>query len=79
MPLQIKIPFSLFGCILCFFVARQRRMIAGMRWILVLMAMGLLLIESGGTVKSARRTEVRLCLCLDSLQPLKRESILIRN
>ena len=33
-------------------------MIAGMRSVLVLIGMGLLLIESGGTVKSARRPEV---------------------
>ncbi|HEU4932984.1 MAG TPA: hypothetical protein VFT48_12965 [Pyrinomonadaceae bacterium] len=39
-------------------MATLRRMIAGMRSVLVLIGMGLLLIESGGTVKSARRPEV---------------------
>ena len=46
------------ACILCFFVAVQRRMMPRMRFVLVVIAMGLLLIESGGTVRSARMPEI---------------------
>ena len=43
---------------LCFFVVTQRRMIGRMRSILVLIGMGLLLLESGGTIRSVRMPEV---------------------
>jgi hypothetical protein len=46
------------ACILCFFAVTQRRMMRRMRLVLIVIAIGMLLVESGGTVRSARMPEV---------------------
>ncbi len=46
------------ACILCFFAVAERRMMRRMRVVLVVIAIGLLVVESGGTVRSARLPEV---------------------